>query len=637
MRRVPLLLVLIALLVPSLAVSAQSPQQTGDGPRLMISPDTVSCTVPVVVNGENFTPGSQIAISAGGVDEIPTSVFLSWYGPIDVAADGAFSFELPAGAMIYGCFGGPLGHDGAPYEVTASTYDPTNSEQPFSHPAASATFNFVPSPDDPTLILTPDHGWCDTSIAVTGMNFEPATTVTIFAGPLGGDNFTQVSVTTVADDGDFSVDIPRDSFIITSCEAIPAHIDGVRYLISASTGEGPKQGDNWRAPSAGTVFALTRPTMEHFRNTWARTDKPVADGQVDRTWMWGPQANTEIITEEYVESPAGQRSVQYYDKSRMEVTNPNADPNADWYVTNGLLATELISGTMQLGDSQFEQRSPSRIPVAGDLDSTVTPTYATLEPFLTGETWTESANITQVLDAEGNVTIDPDLVQYGIIAQPTNAPTNHTIASIFWEFLSSEGVVHTDEGEFVREALFTNPWYLTGYPITEAFWTQTKVDGTLKNVLLQCFERRCLTYTPDNPDGWRVEFGNVGQHYFSWRHEGQNSELEGGIVAFFDVDGENFAIWVTNPDTIDDIYALQSGESNANIPIGPIQHGPGVADHNAPWSWHLDPEATEMAEVTIELCDGRPSYVDENVDEYVDVVGSYCPWSAQLVEIEDYR
>src|SRR5690606_18565814 len=30
--------------------------------------------------------------------------------------------------------------------------------------------------------------------------------------------------------------------------------------------------------------------------------------------------------------------------------------------------------------------------------------------------------------------------------------------------------------------------------------------------------RRCLTYTPDNPPGWQVEAGNVGQHYYEWRY-----------------------------------------------------------------------------------------------------------------------
>ena len=37
--------------------------------------------------------------------------------------------------------------------------------------------------------------------------------------------------------------------------------------------------------------------------------------------------------------------------------------------------------------------------------------------------------------------------------------------------------------------------------------------------LTQCFERRCLTYTPDNAPEWRVEMGNIGLHYHSWRYD----------------------------------------------------------------------------------------------------------------------
>ncbi len=35
---------------------------------------------------------------------------------------------------------------------------------------------------------------------------------------------------------------------------------------------------------------------------------------------------------------------------------------------------------------------------------------------------------------------------------------------------------------------------------------------------MQCFERRCLTYTPSNATGWQVEAGNVGRHYYTWRY-----------------------------------------------------------------------------------------------------------------------
>ena len=65
---------------------------------------------------------------------------------------------------------------------------------------------------------------------------------------------------------------------------------------------------------------------------------------------------------------------------------------------------------------------------------------------------------------------------------------------------------------------FESVFYATGYPITEAYWASVKVAGVTQDVLMQCFERRCLTYTPGNPAGWQVEAGNVGRHYYQWRY-----------------------------------------------------------------------------------------------------------------------
>ena len=96
-------------------------------------------------------------------------------------------------------------------------------------------------------------------------------------------------------------------------------------------------------------------------------------------------------------------------------------------------------------------------------------------------------------------------------------------------------------------------------------------------------------------------------------------------------------VWVTNPQTLQQLLDLRDGKSSANIPNGRILRGPGQGDHNAPYSWHLDPEEIEMAEFTIEICDGRPSFVEANVGEFVDNVRRYCPWSARLVELQDFR
>src|SRR5690242_1741603 len=84
------------------------------------------------------------------------------------------------------------------------------------------------------------------------------------------------------------------------------------------------------------------PSNDAFMRTWSRTDKPVADTVVSRTWMWGPEAFTGAMQEDYVEAPGTKRTVQYFDKSRMEINHdPNIPTDSIWYVTNGLLVNEM--------------------------------------------------------------------------------------------------------------------------------------------------------------------------------------------------------------------------------------------------------------------------------------------------------
>jgi hypothetical protein len=113
--------------------------------------------------------------------------------------------------------------------------------------------------------------------------------------------------------------------------------------------------------------------------------------------------------------------------------------------------------------------------------------------------------------------------------------------------------------------------------------------------------------------------------------------LEGGVLATFEVGSERFKVFVTNSATIDQLFELKNGTSLANIPNARIQRGSGQGRHNAPYSWHLDPQEIEMAFAAIEVCDGAPSYVQDHRDEYVNVVKRYCPWGARLVELQDFR
>ena len=103
--------------------------------------------------------------------------------------------------------------------------------------------------------------------------------------------------------------------------ALAAALAGVLHGsgVQAQTGNGPQ-------PFADPAF----------ERVWTRTDKLVQQGAVPRSWFWGPTPRTSL-REPNQESPGGTRLVQYFDKSRMEINDPNGDPNSTFYVTNGLL------------------------------------------------------------------------------------------------------------------------------------------------------------------------------------------------------------------------------------------------------------------------------------------------------------
>src|SRR5689334_5179580 len=135
--------------------------------------------------------------------------------------------------------------------------------------------------------------------------------------------------------------------------------------------------DTVTAAAAAPTLQDVAPDTSAFQNTWTRTDQLVASGAVKRSWYWGPQVNW-MTREIYTDDPTGtgSRLVEYFDKSRMEINNPAGDKSNPFYVTNGLLTVELISGRMQIGNNTFEDRQPAQIVIAGDTDDPNAPTYA---------------------------------------------------------------------------------------------------------------------------------------------------------------------------------------------------------------------------------------------------------------------
>ncbi len=99
-------------------------------------------------------------------------------------------------------------------------------------------------------------------------------------------------------------------------------------------------------------------------------------------------------------------------------------------------------------------------------------------------------------------------------------------------------------------------------------------------------------------------------------------------VATFQVVDEQYKIELATPELVAHAEALLAGEEVAGIPLGTVvRDDPGV---NAPWSWHIDPATLEFADVTTEVCDGLPSYVEDGTVTSPE----YCPWSAKIISID---
>lgn len=113
--------------------------------------------------------------------------------------------------------------------------------------------------------------------------------------------------------------------------------------------------------------------------------------------------------------------------------------------------------------------------------------------------------------------------------------------------------------------------------------------------------------------------------------------LAGGVLATFNVGEETFRVWITNPVTADRVVALSEGALSGVFPSGPILPGPGVNNHNQPRRWHLDPSLVELTNTGGPACDAPPSVVDGAREQWLDLIGTYCPGSAELVEVRDLR
>jgi hypothetical protein len=352
------------------------------------------------------------------------------------------------------------------------------------------------------------------------------------------------------------------------------------------------------------------PDESAFLRVWERTDALVANGAVQRTWYWGP-APLYTFDEEYAEGVDGMRRVQYWDKGRMEISNPNDDSTSPWYVSSGLLPLEMIAGVVQIGDTDAEVRSPAEIPIAGDANSRTNPDAPTYSDFFNVTTVLLDSRLQPITsDPIGPIAADAaapprfgDLVSEGLSASGEVVPRpelaaaypgtrlvyydgvlSHNIPEVFWDFLQQVGKVQVNGEE--RQDLLMDWLYMVGHPASEPYWITTNVDGVPKDLMVQVYERRVLTYMPENAPAWQVQMGNVGRDYHLWRYEltdapplpnlvrpdNVNATVEPpegpagtefAVTLFGFEPGEDVSIWLTFPDdTV--LEAPELGRANDN-------------------------------------------------------------------------
>lgn len=95
-----------------------------------------------------------------------------------------------------------------------------------------------------------------------------------------------------------------------------------------------------------------------------------------------------------------------------------------------------------------------------------------------------------------------------------------------------------------------------------------------------------------------------------------------------EVSGETFVVEVVGEDRVSQLVGRLNSGARGVINGRLIA---GDAGLNTGWSWHMDPQTVEAPDLSIEVCDGRPSMVEADLDYWLGTVGQFCPWGAKVV------
>jgi hypothetical protein len=101
------------------------------------------------------------------------------------------------------------------------------------------------------------------------------------------------------------------------------------------------------------------------------------------------------------------------------------------------------------------------------------------------------------------------------------------------------------------------------------------------------------------------------------------------------VNQEVFVLRLVDPKSVSLARSRVSGATPQGIISGKLADTDGGfnVDPNSQksWSWHLIPETVNFPQLSMEVCDGRPSDVENNKQHWLIDVKMYCPWQAKII------
>ncbi len=103
------------------------------------------------------------------------------------------------------------------------------------------------------------------------------------------------------------------------------------------------------------------------------------------------------------------------------------------------------------------------------------------------------------------------------------------------------------------------------------------------------------------------------------------------VVTFRVADGSTYRVELVKPSDIAIAREILAGTHAPMIPNGLVVRG--SASVNTGYTWHIDPNDFEWAEMTAEVCDGVPAYVENGTI----TSDRFCPWTARVVAIQPLR